>query len=307
MTPQNTRKIFSVVHSTMVEQPSSFTHFIKKRVEITIPDIDQLTKKIYQYMSNYDIINHSEIFQVRMEGGEFIKFSNKREFLSFDESQSAAVENVSLTLDYLIISPKSEKPFTFKIEVEFRKIDPFFQTELIEVPDMISANIRLQIEHSDYIIARSLKSHIDEWVQSLKETSINRFLKFSHYYVHSVHPRSTSIIGLGVSLAAAVHFSNKFPAIESAGIALSFFVAVFFVLKIINGLLSGVLTETVAFCNSSYAFNITRGDKVKIEKYNKKSEKINLYLYFIFTVILINILCSIFSSYIFSFLEPFIL
>jgi len=309
LSPAEQRQVFKAVHSAMVEKPSSFTSYIEKRIEITIPDIEQLCEKIHQYFSSFDIVNHTFESEVSLSKGAVTRSGNIIDFKKFDESQSESVESISINIQYMIISPRSPKPISFSIELSFKQVETVFLNALIEVPEILRANIIVHIEHADYIIAKSLVSHIESWAASLVQIRESRFIKISRWFLKYIDPSSRHFIGFGSALASLFYFLNftENLKINDIAIALCFFVCLYFLLTGCNILISRYLKKMISSYSESTCFNITKGDTQKIRNRIEKNTARRRITSFLFGVFSLNVIMSFFAAYLFELCKPYLM
>jgi len=293
---EDRKEFLKVVHSAVVEKPSSITHFYDKSALISVIEIEQIYIKFDQIFDRYDKINMTFSCEVSMDTGEILRYSSFDEFKSIDENQSSSISSIDIEFICLIQHKASTKASSFKIEIGFRKIPEMISGYFSNLPRGIVSPIRLQIEFGDYVIARMLKSVSDDWVESLEVVEINRNRKLFRRFFVLVDKNSINAIGISVSIGALLSYQRDFFIVDPI-YKIFIFVSLYFILRLIDAIVSSTYRMKIISESYGAGFRITKGDRNEITKKSQDDQSVFILSIGVLFGIVLNIFIGIASAW----------
>lgn len=262
--------MLEAVFSAVVERPSAITQFYQVHPIIDVYDIEQAFVRFTQFFDTYNVLKRSVSVEIKTENGEFLRASSLEELKQYDQSQRSCVKSVDCEFSFLVRPGGFNKPANFKVDLNIREVPPLFRSSFLEVPEEVKSPIRLHIEFPDYVIARSLKLVVDDWIKTLKVIKPGKALLLAEAFAKKFNEVSAPIVGLFVSFGAYVWVRNEDLTNAEAIRICSFVFLLYFAIRVLNRFLGNSLVKVVSQYSVASGFKITEGDREKILEREKK-------------------------------------
>lgn len=193
-------KLAQAIYNAVTGKTESLSKRYSESFHVTMADLQQLHKKCTQMRAQWDVLGHNEHIVIQHIDDNKSEFSSFERLQIYDKSQTSPTESISCVFDILLRLPNVPKPQPYKVTVRIqsriascRKFDkdglprpPLFIFRLFGM-----ANIIVEVEYIDYIVARNIISTIDSWVAEIEKSGQPATLRFMQKYSHWI-PRITS-------------------------------------------------------------------------------------------------------------------
>jgi hypothetical protein len=294
------KEVLDAVYSAVVEKPSSITQFYPINTLIGVYDIEQAYIRCSQFFSTYRLAKSSCSIEVKTEKGEFQRAADIAEFRTYDQSQKSCVKSVDIEMSFLAQAEGMSQPGNFKIEVNFRNVPPIFRNAPFEIPDEVRSPIRIRIEFPDYVIARSLKLVLDEWAKALPKSEPSNVYKTLQRVHTAIAPVTAAMIGFFCSLGVFLWVrDSEVSNIETLRMA-SFSVCFYFVLRVFSRFLVNIMMSKLTAYSVASGFNITDGDKGRIQQHENRNSRLETFAIGLFGVIVLNMGSGMMGQYLYD-------
>ncbi len=147
--------------------------------QISAGHLHALHKRLEQSCEQYQLNSMNFEITVFYADDHAERFTSWQRFNTHASADTAAVESIAITYDFLITPPKAQAPQNYKIMLRIASRvsvisklndDMFFGLPKI-VREIGSRTAEARIKYVDYVIARTLLHAIDEWTKSLPRAS----------------------------------------------------------------------------------------------------------------------------------------
>jgi hypothetical protein len=301
---EKTARMIEAVFSAVVERPSAITQFYDVHPIIGVYDVEQAFIRCTQFFSTYKVIESSVSVEIKTENGEFLRASSLSELKQYDEAQRSCVKNVDCEFHFLVKTDTLERPASFKVELNFRDVPAMFKSSFIEVPDEVKSPIRLHIEFPDYVIARSVKFVVDDWIKTLRIVQAGKAQIFAGRFAKKMNELSPAIIGFFVALGGFLWVRNGTVSNSEAIQIASFLIALYYAIRVMNRLLGNALVKTVSQYSLNSGFQITAGDRERMKARQTKNDRLQRWASFIIVAIVLNFAVGLAGEHFYSFVAP---
>lgn len=272
-----------------------------------IDDLKNLNIKIEQLYEQYQIASKNCSITLYFLNDCKEQFSSFERFNLFDSGSLSPTERICLEYNFLIILPTSQKPQSYKIEIELNSRATLRKRALSE-----SGFIRkffgilgghtgqITIEYIDYTVARNFMVTIEEWFKSIHKTQTPPLLKTAQSY-SEYFPFGFKLF-TSICLIAVIFFNygkilGPNPTTpELFNLSLwamgGFYISILVVSRL--GHICEAATDTYQPIS---ALRLTRGDEKVIKEY-ETSKKKTMIRFLLSTILAVCL--NIFSAWIFS-------
>jgi hypothetical protein len=270
----------------------------------SLVDIEQLNIKIRQLYEQYNIIeNNCNVTLYHVDDCKEV-YSSFERFKIGDKSSLSSVENIRLQYNFLILLPKTNRPQSYKIEVDIHSRAAISQKASKEhgmtrriMHIVASRTAVLEIEYIDYTVARNFRTAIDSWFNGLEQSKESKALNFIQDNSQNISIITRYLSALFICAYFFNQSSNWLTSLSSIEHLFKIAVVAFGTVFIVSGIAGRFGTEIGRSIDSVQPLsflNITRGDQKAIselEDGNKKNWRKS------FINIALTIVINIFSAW----------
>ncbi len=247
-------------------------------------DLKTLNTKIEQLYEQYKIVSKNCSVSIYYLNDCREIYSSFERFELYDSTSISPVENVLLEYNFLIILPNTQKPQSYKIEINLtsrvalmkrQRLETGLERKLFSIMGrMRTAGI--EIEYIDYTVARNFMVAIEEWFKSIHKIELSKFLNFSERHSEYI-PIIYQIITVAILTTAL--FSNHESLLGSNPSVITLFGAAilsmgsfYFVLIVVRKL--GRISESAFdFYKPASGLKLNRGDEIAFKEYETSNRK----------------------------------
>ncbi|MDA0738300.1 MAG: hypothetical protein O2999_06285 [Nitrospirae bacterium] len=194
------------------------------------------------------------------------------------------IENIRLEYNFLIILPATQKPQSYKIEINLNSRVAIAKRQLLEtglerklfsiMGRMRTANI--EIEYIDYTVARNFMVAIDEWFKSIHKIHLSKFFEFlenrSEYIPIIYQVITVAIIGAALFLNHKNLLGESPSVINLFGAAILSMTGLYVALIIVRKL--GHISESgFDFYKPASGLKLNRGDEIAFKEYEQSNRR----------------------------------
>ncbi|MDP9646144.1 hypothetical protein [Paraburkholderia caledonica] len=186
--------------------------------QIGLGHLQSLHKRLEQCCEQYAISASNFEIVVFYADDHSERFTSWQRFNTHAPVDTAAVESVQLTYDFLITPPKTQTPQNYRITLQIaskvsvmRKLhaDSFFFGPMPKIIRQIgNRTAEARIKYVDYVIARTMLHTIDEWAKSLpraSEPAAFRWLERRSHIVPPIFRSAMAVVTIACVIEAISH------------------------------------------------------------------------------------------------------
>lgn len=294
--------VLQALYREVTGKTETMTRTYKGNHIITLEDISQLCSRIDQTLQQYDVAEKTTSINVSHHKDDKLNFSSIERFKFYEIAKAKPVSSLIMSFNFLIKVPETGKHFNYKLVVD---ITPFVLEEHEDLMAQYSLPfsrlngppITSNVEYVDYVVARSLLSACDDWVEglkSIKQPKISKWIKSKHDIINIMAPLTAILVAI---FTASRFIPNDKTGgvlpIHSLGVWMCGSVAWIFILYVIFELLNKVLYHRVLDLRSATFVLINRGDEINKNAVEKRIGANKWVLTAIGLAALLNIVCSL--------------
>lgn len=165
------------IYNEITGKSEELGKLIRSRYKADFNDLNQLDKKIEQFLEQYNIVSRNESITIFYSGDNKEVFSSFERFKCYDASKTTPVAYIQLEYNFLIKLPKTEKPQSFKLELNLGSpathMLKWYDDEVLDIineRDIAIAEVK--INYVDFVVAQTLMTVIEKWIDSLKKAEL---------------------------------------------------------------------------------------------------------------------------------------
>lgn len=203
---------YQAIYHKLTSKVEKLSETFNDIYEIGSDDVVHLNRIIEQTIQQYKIEGKNCTCTLSLHEGESLTFSSFEKFSRFNFQMDRPTSKVNYELDFFTILPveiaQAENIVQrFKISI---LMDQDFLDEDSSIPFFLrnsfsGNNIILNIEYSDYAVARNLQGAVRDWVKSLRQKSKPKYLTWLDKHsdlIATVAPRLLVISSLAGAAAS---------------------------------------------------------------------------------------------------------
>lgn len=307
LTPDALRTIFAMCFG----RPDSLSKVINRQFRLTPGDLLILNDKINDSLNTHSIVANATSITIKFAKNKIVSLENWSEFQKYDWMKPEIVKYVELRWDFFIGTKLYKLPqrhsLSVKISSDVSPLDIFrMMASNATSTNDFEKNIALCYVNVDFIhhaLADELVHIVSEWAESLPLVAENN--KFGNW-CNNQKDKIAKIIHLSIPFVFFFCISiSLFLRGNTDFVKNNQVLIVFCTLALLNfSIFAGRYLASKAYSALDYyeafsPFNFTSGDKkniTKTEKENKK--KIRCAIFSFVVAFLLNLLCSILTTYI---------
>ncbi|MEW9936614.1 hypothetical protein AB2T96_21000 [Clostridium butyricum] len=320
---------FKSMFYRMNAKPDSMTKIFTKEVIIGIEDIKQLNSIITNKLKNHYYKDAGFIISVTIsfKNRTTISFSNWTDFEKHEWIESNAINSVTITWDFNITLPNYQNPQRHTLTVKLSNgMRPEEMLNIIfsgNIEDLDEANMNrdffpvvARVDFIDPEVGEELLNKVLKWCEGLQlaEVSQNNFILKLQKHKRKVSYLVNYIIIFILFILGMIFFDytiNKFDIDTIAELgkkdlitlvnSMCIYLGGFVFLNNWFGKIANNLFGQLQDYGDNHLFNITKGDLKKQQNiiHKNKRKLMGIYSKLIFTIIM-NIVCSLLASYLYS-------
>lgn len=307
-------KTLQHIYNTITGGKETLSKSVVSSTEINIEDLVQLNAKIEQTAAQYSVRAKNCKIVVYYSSENKETFSSFSRFKLYDTSHTSSTENVNLEYNFLIKLPQMDqaKSYTISIDLHSRvgilskKKDN--QNTILDIfyTIMGKQTANYSIEYVDYAVARSFDACIDSWFNGL-HVNENSFLNRMIYFFYPEYNTLLKYLSTFVISAFIVTYTLFFLQNINSMHSLAIYGVISFSLIFIS---SGVahwigyrLNRLAAGVGPLSIVCLNVADKKLISEFKKNERSTNVKMT---SLLAIQVMINLLSSYLFSLLAKFI-
>lgn len=278
-------QLYQDIYNQITGRTEQLTKSYKNSIKLEFSDIEQLDMKVKQILEQWKIIASNSSYTIYFNKNQKETFSSVERFKSYNSSSNSCSENISIKYSFSVAVPVTNRIQNYTVDIQLNSRIVMQQRLLSEIPFsappglinlMGSKTAEIRIDFVDYVMARTISTAFDEWVESLPESEKNpciAFLKKKSHYI----PVAMKLVTLITVLCI---FFSKMPNYFEGGLAplvaanFVFFsgVILFFGYKIAARIGRYIEYSLDSTTEMSY-LKLTKGDEKNIESSMRKNNK----------------------------------
>lgn len=271
-------QLYQDIYNQITGKNEELLVFTKKPIRVDFEDIRQLDIKVRQILEQFQVISLNAVFTIFFDKNQKETHSSIERFSMLNSATSSCTESVVIKYDFSIVLPQTARPQAYSISIRVinritakKKIIEEFP---IAMPRgfanmFITKTCEIRIEYVDYMVARTISTAFNEWVDALDESPNSKYLKMARRFSHFI-PGIFKNISLCV-VSAIIYFllpdliGVGKSAADISGFALLTFLFIFFSYKA-SSALGGFVEESIDSSDEVSFIDITKGDKKQISE-----------------------------------------
>ncbi|UDM16110.1 hypothetical protein [Vogesella sp. XCS3] len=271
-------QLYQDLYNQITGKSEEIKQFSKKSIKVKLEDVRQFDIKIKQVLEQYKIVSFNSSFSIIYDKNQKETHSSIEKFMSLNNAISNCTESVFIKYNFAIILPQTSRAQSYTIAVKLSNRITSQKKLVEELPNGIPAAVvnmftsktcEITISYVDYVVARTVISVFDEWVDSLdesKESGLLNFARKNSHFIPSIFKYTTLLISVFVLanlMPTLVSNSPNGPQFFQFGVYL--FVFIFILYKLAAAIGRFVERSIDASSEISY-LDITNGDKKLINE-----------------------------------------
>lgn len=309
---------------TIYGKQDSKTKVFNKKVLIDLDSIDDLNRRISEKIKNhYDVDKSDAVVTIAIQfyNKETLTFSGWNEYKQTKITNPSPIRNFTITWACLLQLPNFTVVQPHKITVKLSDglrpeefMNLVFTGKIEDIEEIsVDSPIVVSVDFIDQLIGDEFINIVENWTETVKrKDDVRKYIEF-----FSNHKRKIAyfINSLCTFIAIYVIFRLLYNVIDSSSVSIigelslnslknfltiifSGSFVVFFVYRI-SYYLANIVFRSLTDINETHIFNITRGDRIKIEKYEKISQvSLKKAIGSFILSIIISTIVSVLSTYI---------
>lgn len=171
-------QVMQSIYNEITGKTEELGKLIRSRYKADFNDLNQLDRKIEQFLEQYNIISQNESITVFYSGDGKEVFSSFDRFKAYDSSKTTPVAYIQLEYNFLIKMPKAEKPQSFKLEINLGSpathMMKWYEDDVLDyINEREIAIAEIKISYVDFVVAQTLMTVIEKWIESLKKAELD--------------------------------------------------------------------------------------------------------------------------------------
>ncbi|KFJ43601.1 hypothetical protein IBE48_09800 [Francisella philomiragia] len=292
------------IYNEITGKKESISKRFDNNYKISFNDIKQLNKKMLDISEQFNISNQNCNITIYHTNDQKEIYSSFERFSIRDMSSTNPVESIELEYNFMILLPKTNTPKSYNIKINLRSRAALIQKEKNSddmIPDIFffisDITASYKIEYIDYVVAKNFQHTIDEWLNSIDQSTtpkINKFIS-SHYSSIPFHAHILTIILLSIIFLIIVPklmlLKESLPLLLQ--LAIICFTSIYVISNIVGKLTLNMTLNLRNLKPLSY-IKLNKGDEDVIDKTVKLNSKSKIKVIIsLIGVILINIVSSL--------------
>lgn len=313
----------SLFYATTVKQDCT-TRVYKKDARIDVDELILLNDRITEKLKMYNDAGFLVTVNVKFSNGKHQTFSGWKAFSEHKWYESEPINNITIVWEFNAILPQFNIPqrhtLTVKMTNSMRpeEIINIIFTGNLQTMEEFDTNffpIVARVDFIDRVLGEELLNIVSDWVKGLSESDIikSKWVMLCKRHKAKLASILNIITNLVIMISSVVLLNNYIRTLSISTLSEMVESQILYVIDavficagiwILSKRLINVLTDRIYELLKDYGdnwlFNITKGDKNRIDKLNKieKANKVSILINLIGTIIL-NIICSVIANKLF--------
>lgn len=143
---------------------------------ITFQEIEQVCNKLNQFIEQYDVKGADFSFDVSFFGGTRQRLSSLERFMLFDVSAAEKISEIDIRFAFLLATPQVGVYQNYKVIINLRSyaLHKDFTNLRFGHSRYSDETGSITIEYIDYVVAKSLMSHLSDWIDGCDKFDVKR-------------------------------------------------------------------------------------------------------------------------------------
>lgn len=298
---------YQAIYHKLTKKTERLSKIYSGAFDFTFDELRSLNQRIEQTIVQYQVKGYNCEVTHSLKNDQSSSFSSFEKFsrANFDHILSPS-RSVTLECDFMVVLPTELEETSaiaqrYRVRVtcdqDFVSEEDLDQEEYFFSTGEYTKNIMTNIEYTDFSVARSLQTMLDDWVTSIKNKderkTYHRFSRFLNTY----RARLPSLLAASVLLGSYLFISTRnidgiSPLLLSLTIALTLYA--------ISDIMLKKAGHLVMLVRPSSFLLVTKGDHSRFDERTGKMAKQKALLWFLVGTVLTSFAVSLASSYIWS-------
>lgn len=317
-------KEISAILNMLNGKPDSTVRIFPKDIEVDIGSLYTLRDKIEEKLSQYNLTWSATSVSIKFNNNTFKEFKDWAEFSSLNKNSSHCIENITLKWDFYIKFEGYEVPQRHTIVVRIssglkpEQILQMLLTGQLENIDSIDKNVVpvvCKVDFINHLLGDEIINIVDEWNKGIQvQEQHGKILSFMMKNKRKIANFIKFIIPTIILIMLMFSFTSKLKSFNIDVITqltinnvneivylCAILIIIYNISKNFGYKIGKKVMDALYEFDNIHVFNITNGDKKKIEGFKKKNiEYKQIIKNNIVLTIIINVVCGLISSLLYS-------
>lgn len=265
----------------------------QKDFHITREAIKDIIERIEQTLTQFNYKGANTDITIFHHGKDKISCSSLEKFMQYDSGRSDVTSAIGIEINFLISVPQVGHYQSYKVSIDITSYVLLKEDRQASYGLRNYGNNKSPIEYSiqyvDYVVARSFKQTVDEWIESLPEVRISKIHEKFDEHVYPASRIISYIASISIIMISIYFFS--IPEITDPRIYAAIFLVAMAIAEVFRHTIEIGLENVGA--RSFFPFIvINSGDKRNLELFLEKRGKARRFGFFIISICLLPILVN---------------
>lgn len=278
-------QLYQDIYNQITGRTEQLAKSYKKSIKLEFSDIEQLDLKVKQILEQWKIVAANSSYTIYFNKNQKETFSSIERFKTYNSSSNSCSETISIKYFFSVAVPATNRVQNYTVDIQLNSRIVVQQRLLSEIPFSAPPGLinlmglktaEIRIDFVDYVMARTISTAFDEWVDSLHESEKNLvtdFLKKKSHYIPVVMKLLTlTLILFFIFSKIPNYIGGNFLPISAAYFLFFSGVSVFFGYKIASKFGRYIEYSLDSTTEISY-LKLTKGDEKNIESSVAKNTK----------------------------------
>jgi hypothetical protein len=314
------KSALQAIYHAVTGKTENYSKTFRGNVLIRAVDIDRLYDTFCQQIEHYELLAKQTVtVVVKSSKNRTTTYSSWERFKALKVNVADVTSEVSIKLEFVAILPNTNVPQRCVINVSLDSALPVIESnneeeseESFSTSDFFIylsqrwPSVNISIDFVDFLIARSIISHTEEWFANLEKihvSAINSFLLKNGMLINTIM-RSGALIGFALFIGAYAKFASEVDLTIVALLkATSVVVSIFAMIEIIMQFSRRKIFKRISKNLSPTVILLTDADTTTYSKILASRTSANYTMMGIVGTIIGGIAINIISSYLFIYLN----
>lgn len=255
---------------------SNLSEYRYKPFIVKSNDVREIFEKIRQEISFLTIYEEEVELNIRYKNGSTAEFTTIEEFSKHEAAVSESLSELVLSYDVKGKRSGSDDMERFIMWVALRAEIPSYEyRSKIVFHDSELHNIRWTISFTNFVMAKNISKTISDWSDGLPELDRKTIIEkmINPLFINTAHTFFVSMASLSTSVFLyTVYKMQRINSLEDLSYWLFVSAILWFLLRVCFRWMDGYFEKNIMYSCFVAGFDITSGDKKRIENLKKEKE-----------------------------------
>lgn len=302
--------LYQQMYRQITGRPEQIRRRYSDNLLISFSEIDQLNYKINQLHTVHNVVAQNTVVTVFHERDRKEQFTTFEQFSTYNSTAPSATTQVVLRYNFSILPPQEVRPKEYSVTIRLTSRVAALHDIEKDTPSFVGGAFvgaitefvaDIQVEYSDYVVARGFMEAFDEWVSScnkLPDKPLAKFLqKRSHLFAPFFRTLAAVLLVVFGVHEIGLQFGTNASTVSVLRFLVLYFGGFFIIVSLVHG--AGKIMEDAIdrYVILSY-LKLNSGDEKLISDFQNRNKRVFGKLAFgVITTLALQVLASYLASF----------